>query len=132
MALSPSPAIAPSTASPQTEILQSLAVAQRADEALRVYRKVAAQQVIETQRVPAKTTPQTFYITAIHPDRPVDQIERLTILMENEWEDEDALINLVTNASGFLEVMQAVRQHPEFQNKRWCFRESWGEGESPF
>jgi hypothetical protein len=56
------------------------------------------------------------------------------VLMENQWESEEVLVDLSTNATGFLEVIAAVRTHSKFKHRRWAFVESWEpiDGDAPF
>jgi|GEM_PF-6614640 len=89
----------------------------------------SAPQVIETKREDERYIPETIYLTAIHPDA-AETTTRLMVLMENGGEE--ALIDLVTNATGFMDVIKAVRSHNDFKSRSWGFVESWLAEDAPF
>lgn len=88
-------------------------------------------QVIETKREDERYIPETVYLTAIHPDA-AETTTRLMVLMENASHGEEALINLVTNSTGFMDVMKAVRSCDKFKQRSWQFVESWLPEDAPF
>jgi len=120
---------------------QDQAIADQASQALADYaqgniagvQKIAQSslQVIETKREDERYIPETIYLTAIHPDA-AETTTRLMVLMENATHGEESLVNLVTNSTGFMDVIKAVRSCDKFKQRSWQFVESWLPEDAPF
>ncbi len=80
-------------------------------------------QITEHKREDERVIPATVFLTAINPDRPVEDTHRLMVLTEDQKRGDDLLLDLRLNDESLVFLLQVIRQ--QFPDRFLMITDSW-------